>query len=118
MTANQVPQKYEKFDIQAYSKPKNIDEIRSTHVPFNGSPLKHPTDSSRVYLVIDPASPQKVFYEFKKKDISFVEEMPNITDYDGETLTFLRVWVKKMSVALRCTPFLVEEIAGKEFYVG
>jgi hypothetical protein len=27
----------------------------------------------------------------------------------GETITMVRIWVKKMSVGIRCSPFLVEE---------
>ena len=28
---------------------------------------------------------------------------------DGDTITMVRVWVKKMSVGIRCSPFIVED---------
>jgi inorganic pyrophosphatase len=38
-----------------------------------------------------------------------VEELPNIVNLDGETIKMVRIWVKKMSVGILCSPFLVEE---------
>ena len=68
----------EKFEIQAYKRPKNHKELRKTHVAFSGSPQKHPFDSYRVILVTDPYSTNTMYYEFMKKDISYVEELPNL----------------------------------------
>ena len=34
------PQEAEKFQVQAYKKPKDIRLMRKTHVAFSGSPLK------------------------------------------------------------------------------
>jgi inorganic pyrophosphatase len=98
-----------KFEIEAYQKPENLRELVKTHVSFSGSLLKHPYDSKRVILVIDPFSSNTSYYEFRRKDISFVEELPHIVNLEGEAITMVRIWVKKMSVGIRCSPFLVEE---------
>jgi hypothetical protein len=29
---------------------------------------------------------------------------------DGQAVTMARIWVKKMSVGMRCTPFFVEDM--------
>ena len=83
--------------------------LKDTHVPFSGSPKKHPYDSDRVILVADPFSTNTLYYEFNKEDISYLEELPNLVNLDGETITIVRIWVKKMSVGIRCSPFIVED---------
>jgi inorganic pyrophosphatase len=35
-----------------------------------------------------------------------VEELPSVVDMEANTLTMIRIWVKKGSVAVRCTPFI------------
>jgi len=109
MTTETYPQEALKFEIQAYKKPKDIRLMRKTHVAFSGSPQKHPYDRDQVILVADPFSTNNLFYEFTKKDISYVEELPNIVNQGGETITMVRVWVKKMSIGIRCSPFIVED---------
>ena len=103
------PQESAKFQIQAYKKPKDIHVLRETHVSFSGSPQKHPYDPEKVILIADPFSSINAYYEFNKDDISYVEELPNIVNLDGEVITVVRVWVKKMSVGIRCSPFIVED---------
>jgi inorganic pyrophosphatase len=66
-----------------------------------------------VVLVADPYSKQNVYYEFNKMDISYVEELPSIVNLDGETVTMVRIWLKKMSIGLRCSPFIVEDLETK-----
>jgi hypothetical protein len=109
MKIESYPQESIKFQIQAYKKPKDIHVLRETHVSFSGSPQKHPYDSEKVILIADPFSSNNLYYEFGKDDISYVEELPNIVNLDGETITMVRVWVKKMSVGIRCSPFIVED---------
>lgn len=106
------PQKTKKFEIQAYKRPRSVKDLKKTHVPFSGSPLKHPTDAKRVILIPDPYSDTKFYYEFKSQDISFVEELPSIVNVDGETIKMVRIWIKKMGMGLLCLPFLVEETKG------
>ena len=109
MTSDSYPQEAAKFPIQAYQKPKNVQTLRKTHVSFSGSPKKHPYDTDKVILVADPFSTNTLYYEFSKGDISYLEELSNLVNLDGETITMVRIWVKKMSVAIRCSPFIVED---------
>ncbi len=101
--------KAKKLEIQAYRPPKNFRTLRDTHVAFTGSPLKHPYDAHKVIVVTDPYSSSTFYYEFFIDDISYVEELPNVTNLEGETVTMARVWVKKRSLAVRCSPFVVED---------
>ncbi|RLC31010.1 MAG: inorganic pyrophosphatase Ppa [Deltaproteobacteria bacterium] len=102
-------QKAETLEIQTYRKPKNIRELRKTHIPFSGLLKKHPHDSGKVVLIADPDSPGTSYYEFKTNDISCAEEMPALVNMDGETITIARIWVKKKSMGIRFIPFLVED---------
>lgn len=109
MTFESYPQKALKFQIQAYKKPKDPHVLRKTHVSFSGSPQKHPYDSNKVILIADPFSTNNLYYEFNKDDISYVDELPNLVNIDGSAIAVVRVWVKKLSVAIRCSPFIVED---------
>jgi len=103
-------QKAEKLEIEAYRKAKDPQELEKTHVSFSGLPKKHPLLSDRVILIPDPLSTSAYYIEFRSEDISFVEELPNIVDEKGDVLTMARIWVKKNSIAIRSTPFLVDDI--------
>ena len=105
-------QETKKLEIQAYEKPKDIKALRHTHVPFSGNPRKHPYDPDRVILIVDPYSTNTFYYEFLADDISYVEELPNLVDENGKTITMVRLWVKKMSVGLRSAPFIVQDISS------
>ncbi len=99
-----------KFEIEVYKKHKNLEALKKTHVPFSGAPLKHPDDPEKIILVADPYSTHTFYYEFIREDISCMEELPSIVNMDGESIPMARVWVKKRSVGIRCSPFLVEDI--------
>ena len=109
MTSESYPQEAVKFHIQAYQKPKNVQALKKTHVSFSGSPKKHPYDRDKVILVSDPFSTHTLYYEFNKDDISYLEELPNLVNLDGETIMMVRIWVKKMSIGIRSSPFVVED---------
>jgi len=109
MTTKNYPQEALKFQIQAFKKPKDSRSMGKTHVSFSGSPKKHPYDPEKVILVADPFSTDNLYYEFNKDDISYVEELPNLVNQEGDTITMVRVWVKRMSVGIRCSPFIVED---------
>ncbi len=109
MRINGFLQKAEKFEIQAYKRPKDFKAIKKSHVAFSGSPQKHPYDSKKVILVADPFSTNTFYFEFNKDDISYVEELPNQVNLEGEIIPMARVWIKKMSLGIRCAPFLVED---------
>ena len=112
MTFESYPQEALTFQIQAYKKPKELHVLRNTHVSFSGSPRKHPYDPKKVILIADPFSTNNLYFEFSKDDISYVEELPNLVDVDGSAIAVVRVWVKKLSVGVRCTPFIVADTGG------
>jgi len=107
-------QQAEKFEIQTYRKPKDLKLLKESHVAFSGSPQKHPYDPEKVILVADPFSTSTFYFDFNKDDITYVEELPNIVTLEGDAVPMARIWVKKMSVGVRCTPFLVEDTRAKE----
>jgi len=109
MSIHTLLQKTEKLEIQAYKKPKDLKNLSKSYVAFTGSPQKHPLNSSKVILITDPFSTNTFYYEFNKADISYVEELPNLVDPNGETVTMGRIWVKKSSLGIRCIPFIVED---------
>lgn len=113
MAGKEVPQRVERFEIEAYKKPGDLKELRKTHMPFTGAPYKHPYDAKKVVLVPDPYGSLPFYYEFRRQDISFAEELPSVVNLDGDTVKMARLWVKKMSLGLLCSPFVVEE-TGKE----
>ena len=110
MTITKGLQKADKLEIQSYKQPKDIKTLRNSHIPFSGTPKKHPHHPDRVILVVDPYNTISQYYEFRAKDITFVEELPSIVNVDGDTVSVARIWVKKRSVALQCMPFVVDDI--------
>ncbi len=109
MSDHQFPQGIKKFEIERYNPPKNLNEVKKTHVSFSGSPVKHPYDPEKVVLLGDPYSGHPFYYEFKSTDIAYVEELPSIVNAEGKTVPIVRIWVKKMSLGILCSPFLVED---------
>ena len=99
-----------KFEVQTFRQPGGISQLRHTHVSFSGSPRKHPHDDQKVIIVVDPYSTNTFYYELNRDDIAFVEELPNIVNDADETVTVVRVWVRKGSIAVRCTPFRVDDV--------
>jgi len=110
MVIKNFPQEVRRFEIDTYAMPNNLKGLKKTHVPFSGSPLKHPYDPKKVILVPDPYSSNPFYYEFKSEDITYAEKLPSIVDLEGETVTMVKFWVKKMRLGILCTPFRVEEI--------
>ncbi len=110
MTISKFLQQAGKLELQPYKKPRDIKNLKKNCIAFSGSPLKHPFDKGKVILVADPYSSNTFYYEFKREDISVIEELPSLSGMDGESITMARLWIKKMSVAIRSTPFVVEDI--------
>ena len=109
MSSANFPRKSQKFEIQAYKKPKDLRSIKKTHVSFSGSLRKHQYDPDKIILVPDPYSTHTFCYEFKIDDISYVDELPNLVNMEGETVTMARIWIKKMSLGIKSFPFIVED---------
>ena len=105
-----LPSRFETFEIQAFQKPKDLKALKENHVPFSGSPQRHPYDAEKIILIADPFSSNTNYYEFKTEDIAYMEELSNIVDISGKAITMVRIWVRKLSIGVRCTPFLVEDI--------
>ena len=105
-------QKTDKFEIEKYKKPKDRKTLIETHIPYSGSPYKHPYDSKKMILLLDPYYTSTFYYEFNKSDIAFIEELPSLVNLKGEVFTMVRIWIKKMSIAVRCTPFIVGDVRG------
>jgi len=112
MPINTLLKTTEKFEIEKYKKPKDRKTLVETHIPYSGSPHKHPYDSEKMILVIDPYYTSTFYYEFIKSDISYIEELPNLVNLKGEVFSIVRIWIKKMSIAVRCTPFIVGDVQG------
>jgi hypothetical protein len=98
----------EKFEIQAYKASRHMD--KKDHVPFSGSPKKHPWDPEKIILIVDPFTANTFYYEFNIKDIGFAEELASMINIDGESVNMARIWLKKRSVAIQSTPFVVDVI--------
>ena len=109
MSVTNFLQEAEKFELQAYNIPKDLKNLRKTHAPYSGSPQKHPYDSEKFILISDPFSDNTVYFEFMIKDISYVQDLPSLVNLEGEAITMVRVWVKKMSVGILCSPFVVAD---------
>ena len=99
----------ESFAIETFRRAKDLHRLKETHVAFSGAPRKHPSDPYRVILITDPFSRNTSYYEFKIDDISFVEELPSLVNLDEEIIPIMRIWVAKGRIALRCTPFIVDD---------
>ena len=110
MATNTSLQKAEKFEIEKYKAPKDVHSLSKTHVPYTGSPQKHPLDPEQIILVPDPYNDFSSYLEFKRNDIAYVEKLAHIVNMAGETVSMARIWVKKGSVAVQCTPFQVASL--------
>jgi len=79
MPIHTLLQRTEKFKIEAYKNPKDLKTFSKSHVSFTGSPQKHPHHSNKGILISDPFSTNTFYYEFIKEDISYFEELPNLS---------------------------------------
>ncbi len=95
----------EPLELQKYVR--NVASDKKNCSSFYGSPKKHPYGKDRVILVADPFGDHTVYYDFKLKDIVSIEEQPRITNPDGESVSMVRLWVRKNSIGLQCIPFMV-----------
>ena len=112
MTITKFLQQAKRLEIQPYKKKTNVADLKRKSIPFIGSPLKHPVDKTKVILVVDPYNPTNFYYEFKTEDITLVEEFPTIVNVDGENVTMVKLWIRRGGTGVRCSPFMVEELAS------
>jgi inorganic pyrophosphatase len=104
MTIEKLLQQSEKFEIEVYRKPPHQT---ADHIPFVGSPRRHPYDDKKIILIVDPFSSNIYYYEFFLSDVQGMEELPSLVTNEGESLAMVRLWLRKSSVAVRSFPFLV-----------
>ena len=106
------------MSIRKYLTAESLNEIvkystfadySKGHVAFSGAPKKHPYDKEKIILILDPFSSHTMFYEFRIADIAHVDELPQMVTSSGESLTMVRIWVKKGSFGVRYEPFVVED---------
>ncbi len=109
MSEKHYPSESVRFEIQVRKMPRDTKSLSETHVSFSGTPRQHPYDSGKIILVADPYSAHTFYWEFNKADVSYLEELPSVVATDGQTYPMTRIWVKKMSIAIRSTPFVVED---------
>ena len=112
MPITKLLQEPKKFEVQVYNSPKKLKDLRKTHVPFSGSPCKHPYDRDKFILIVDPYSSNTFYYEFDSEDVEYAEELASIVNIDGETVSMVLIWVKKNSIAQRCIPFQVQDTSS------
>jgi inorganic pyrophosphatase len=107
MSITSFLQKAEKLEVQKYRPPADRQQLSKNHIAYSGSPFKHPNDPEKIVLIADPFSQNTFYYEFDLDDITFAEDLPSIVNLDDESLNMVRLWVRKGSLAVRCTPFRV-----------
>jgi inorganic pyrophosphatase len=96
-----------KDDIFPITKYKFDDFSKDKCVSFTGSPIKHPYDEEKFILICDPLSTHTNFYEFKKADVSYIENLTSLSSESGESIHIARVWIKKGIIGLHYEPFIV-----------
>lgn len=106
MTIDTLLKNAEKFELDTYKKPPDFLE---RHVSFTGMPEKHPYDPEKIMLIADPLSTNVSYYEFDITDIEGAEELPNLGTIDGKSVRIIRIWVRRGSIGIRSTPFVVED---------
>lgn len=79
-------------------------------IAFCGVPRKHPYDSKKIIVVIEPLSSQALFYEFRLDDILHIDDLPSISLEKGQNLRMVKVWVSKGSYGIRYESFKVENL--------
>ena len=106
MTVKELLEHAEKFEVDTYKLSRNF---RENHISFTGAPEKHPCADDKIILIPDPFSTNISYYEFASADIAGVEELPNLVTVEGTSVKMCRVWVRKGSIGVRSTPFVVED---------
>ena len=113
MKTSSFPKEAEKFEIQRYRRPKDLLRLRKTHVPFSGFPRRDPHNPDSILLMPDPYSSHAFYYQFNTHDVSFAEELPSIVTSDGQTVTMVRLWVRKQAVGKHILPFIVDDTRNR-----
>ena len=105
MTVKDLLKHAERFEVDAY-QPR---DFRENHVSFMEAPEKHPYAVDKIILIQDPFSTNISCYEFSAADVAGMEELPSLVTAEGTSVKMCRVWVRKGSIGVRSTPFVVED---------
>jgi len=105
MPVKQLLKHAEQFEVDTY-KPR---DFRENHISFMGAPEKHPYAVDKIILIQDPFSTNISYYEFSAADVVGVEELPSLVTTEGTSVKMCRLWVRKGSIGVRSTPFVVED---------
>lgn len=100
--------------INADHMPEKVSDpnrLKKEAVPYLGQLKQHKSDPKKVYLLIDPLSAGSTLVEFKTKDLLWAEDHSTVTSPDQGSVQLVKIWVKKGSVGLRLTPFLVSDFS-------
>lgn len=100
-----------KLELIKYDKPVDRNKLKQTHIAFSGSLRRHPHDKDKIILLPEALSNNTNFYEFNNDDIGFAEKLPNIVSASGEDVAMVMLWIKKESIGVRCTAFIVGELS-------
>ncbi len=98
-----------KKELQKFDANMNREELSANFISFTGAPRKHPYDSSRLLLVLDPFSQHTSYYDFETGDIAYAEEVNTLVTPEGESVTMVRLWVKKGCIGIHSSPFQVAD---------
>lgn len=78
-------------------------------VAFIGALRKHPYDEGKCLLIADPAGKDPSILEFRIEDVLGAEEMPSPVDAAGQSLSLMKLWIRRGSFGIRYEPFEVDE---------
>ena len=81
--------------------------FRSMYVPMEGAPQKHPHEKTKVLFVKNPFEDAAMYWELPVSAIGRIEEVDSIVSEDGRTAMVLRLWIRKGTKAVACTPYVV-----------
>ncbi|MCP3852066.1 MAG: inorganic pyrophosphatase Ppa [Gammaproteobacteria bacterium] len=102
-----------KLELLKYQQTVDKEQLKDSYISFSGSLRQHPHDPEKVILLAEIFSNNSSFYEFRNQDIGYAEKLPNIVNSMGDDVSMVMIWVKKGSLGIRSSAFVVEQIIGK-----
>jgi inorganic pyrophosphatase len=84
------------------------DETTKDAVIFYGVPFKNPLKKDKIVISPTMFSTSSIFYEFGINDIITWDEVEKIVNPSGTSLTLIKLYVRRGSVAIRYEPVLIE----------
>ncbi|MDH3382370.1 MAG: hypothetical protein OEL54_06660 [Flavobacteriaceae bacterium] len=91
-------------ELEQYKDP---DRLKNESVPYIGQVKQHKSDPDKLFLKVDPLSSHGPLLEFNTRDIVYAEEVSTLSNNEGAAYRIVKIWVKKGSVAIKLSPFIV-----------